>query len=319
MPTPKLPDATLIAALDLVEQYGSGHLAVKAGAAGDVTPTTIDKRAAQARLRGLKPTIRKDAPRIYERKRIGRMHGVIPDVQSKPGAQNDHMTWIGNYFIEKQPDVLVCIGDFWDMPSLSSYDKGKRAFEGRRYVHDVDAGRRAMEKLLKPIEDYNRTRKHRDRYHPEMHFCLGNHEIRIVRTADDNPEFEGKFDIGDLGIADYGWKLHDFLKVIEIDGIEYSHYFTSGSMGRPVSSAAALLRTRQGSATMGHVQHTDIAMHPKTQQRALFCGTCYLHDESYLGAQGNGQRRQIVMKHEVEDGRYDLMEVSLNFLQKAYS
>jgi hypothetical protein len=60
-------------------------------------------------------------------------------------------------------------------------------------------------------------------------------------------------------------------------------------------------------------------MHRKTQQRALFCGTCYTHDEEYLGHQGNDQRRQIIMKHEVQDGRYDLMEVSLNFLGKAYS
>ena len=109
------------------------------------------------------------------------------------------------------------------------------------------------------------------------------------------------------------------LRVVEMGGIQYSHYFTSGVLGRPVSSAAALLRERQQSATMGHVQYADVAMHKKTQQRALFVATCYLHDEEYLGAQGNGQRRQVIIKHEVEDGRYDLMEVSLAFLGKAYS
>lgn len=97
------------------------------------------------------------------------------------------------------------------------------------------------------------------------------------------------------------------------------HYFTSGVMGRPVNSAAALLRERLGSATMGHVQHTDIAIHKKTQHMALFCGICYLHDEDYLGPQGNDTRRQIVMKHEVSDGRYDPMFVSLKFLQGRYS
>jgi hypothetical protein len=70
---------------------------------------------------------------------------------------------------------------------------------------------------------------------------------------------------------------------------------------------------------MGHVQYTDVAMHKKTQQIGLFCGTCYTHDEDYLGHQGNVQRRQIVVKHEVEDGRYDPMFVSLKFLEKAYS
>ena len=107
--------------------------------------------------------------------------------------------------------------------------------------------------------------------------------------------------------------------MIKRDGIEYSHYFISGVMGRPVNSAAVLLRERQCSATMGHVQHMDIAIHKKTLQTALFCATCYSHDESYLGPQGNSQKRGIIVKHEVSEGQYDIMVVSLKFLQKAYS
>jgi hypothetical protein len=259
----------------------------------------------------MKPTFRKDAPRVYERKRLGKMHIVIPDVQAKAGVNTDHLTWVGNYIAEKRPDTIICIGDFWDMPSLSSHDKGKLSFEGRRYVNDVRAGQEAMRKLLAPLNV--------DGYSPRKVFCLGNHEIRISRVIDLNPEFSEKFSLDDLGIRDYGWEVHDFLKVVEIDGIEYSHYFTSGVMGRPASSAAAMLRERQKSCTMGHVQYTDVAMHKKTQQIGLFCGTCYTHDEDYLGHQGNVQRRQIVVKHEVEDGRYDPMFVSLKFLEKAYS
>ena len=317
MPPPKIPDELLIEALNLAEEYGSVYLASKAGAT-EVPRNTLEHRVREARIKGLKPTARKDAPRIYTRQRIGNMHLVIPDVQSKPGVRNDHMEWIGNYIVEKKPDTIICIGDFWDFPSLSRYDKGKLAFEGRRYVNDVKAGRVAMERLLKPIDDYNRTAK--EKYTPRKVFTLGNHEIRLVRLVDENPEFMGKFDITDLGIKDdFGWEQHDFLKVVEIDGIQYAHYFTSGVMWRPVSSAAALLSERQGSATMGHVQFSDMAMHKKTNNIGLFCGTCYLHDEQYLGAQGNDQRRQIVVKHEVEDGKYDPMLVSLRFLEKAYS
>jgi len=310
MPTPKLPDDVLIQALNLVEEFGSGHLAEKAGCG--LPRNTIDHRMKVALAKGLKPTFRKDAPRVYERKRIGKMHIVIPDVQAKAGVNTDHLTWVGNYIAEKRPDTIICIGDFWDMPSLSSHDKGKLAFEGRRYVNDIRAGQQAMEKLLAPLASASH-------YAPRKVFCLGNHEIRISRVVDINPEFSEKFSLDDLGIADYGWEIHDFLKVVEIDGIEYSHYFTSGVMGRPVSSAAAMLRERQKSCTMGHVQYTDVAMHKKTQQIGLFCGTCYTHNEDYLGHQGNVQRRQIVVKHEVEDGRYDPMFVSLKFLEKAYS
>lgn len=315
MPTPKLPDSMLIEALNLEEEYGSSFLAEKAGCG--IPRGTIEHRIKQAKIAGLKPTFRKEAPRVHSRQRIGKMHLVIPDGQVKEGVNTDHWEWIGNYIVEKKPDVIINIGDFWDMPSLSAYDKGKLPFEGRRYVKDVKAGRDAMERLLKPIHDYNRTA--RDKYEPEMDFCEGNHEQRVTRVADNNPEYHGKIDLLDLGIEEYGWKFHPFLKVINRDGIEYSHYFTSGVMGRPVSSAAALLRERQRSATMGHVQHMDIAIHKKTQQTALFCATCYSHDEHYLGPQGNDHKRGIIVKHEVQEGKYDLMTVSLRFLQKAYS
>ncbi len=308
MPTPKLSDELAQQALDVVEQYGSGRLAEVAGVDLGINERTIDKRADIARLRGMQPTVRKEAPRIYTRRGLGESHMVILDTQVKPGVCTDHMEWIGNFAQEKQPNVIVMIGDWFDMPSLSTYDKGKTAFEGRRYVNDIESGRRAMEKLLAPIK-----------YKPRLVFCMGNHEMRIQRVVDLNAEYQGKFDLADMGLHEYGWEIIPFLKPIEIGGILYCHYFTSGVLGRPVSSAAVLLREAQQSATMGHVQHCDMAMHKKTQQRALFGGTTYLHDEEYLGHQGNNQRRQIIMKHEVQDGRYDLMEVSLNFLSKAYA
>jgi hypothetical protein len=315
MPQPKLADKTLIEALNLVEEYGSPYLAAKAGST--IPKATIENRVKVAQLKGLRPTFRKEAPRVHTRQRIGKMHLVIPDGQVKEGVNTDHWEWIGNYIVEKKPDNLICIGDFWDMPSLSIYDKGKLPFEGRRYVKDIKAGRSAMERLLKPIDDYNRTAT--VKYNPLKDFTEGNHEGRASRVADMNPEYAGKIDRSDFGIEEYGWNFHPFLKVIERDGIEYAHYFTSGVMGKPVSSAAVLLRERQRSATMGHVQHMDIAIHKKTLQTALFCATCYSHDEQYLGPQGNSQKRGIIVKFEVEAGRYDLLMVSLNFLKKAYS
>lgn len=319
MPTPKTPDHLLQEALDVVEQYGSSWEACKA--LGDTLPprTTVDRRHAAALLKGMRPSVRKDKPRIYNRERLGKMHLVIPDVQAKPGVRLDHLEWIGNYIVEKQPDEVICIGDFADMPSLSSYDKGKLSAEGRRYNADVDAARKGMERLWKPLDDWNRLRKPAEQYQPRKTFTSGNHEERANRYAELNPEMDGKVGANDLAFQDWGWKVHPFLEVVTIDGVEYSHYFTSGVKGQPVSSAAALLRERQNSATMGHVQYTDVAVHKKTQNIALFCGICYLHNEKYLSPQDNGTRRQIIVKHEVENGHYDPMFVSLRFLEKSYS
>ena len=51
-------------------------------------------------------------------------HLVIPDVQVKPGHDYSFLKAIGNYIVKKRPDVIINIGDFADMPSLSSYDNG---------------------------------------------------------------------------------------------------------------------------------------------------------------------------------------------------
>ena len=72
-------------------------------------------------------------------------HFIIPDTQVKPDSNIDHLTWAGKYAVSLKPDVIVHLGDHWDFPSLSSYDKGKKSFEGRRYQADVLAGKQAME------------------------------------------------------------------------------------------------------------------------------------------------------------------------------
>jgi hypothetical protein len=280
--------------------------------------TTLLHRYHRACAEGIKPTVMKETPKAFQYERLGRIHMVIPDIQAKPNVKHEHLRWIANYALDKRPDVIIQIGDWADMPSLSLYDKGKRCYEGRRYIKDVESANFSLNLFEETIENHNRANPH-DQYRPRKVITFGNHEHRIERATMLDAALDGKLKLDDLDFERRGWECHKFLEVVTIDGIQYSHYFISGSMGRPVSSAAALLKARGGSATMGHVQRMDVAYHPQTQQIGLMCGTCYLHDEDYLGPQGNCAPRQIVMKHEVENGRYDLMAVSLRFLEKRYS
>ena len=308
MPQPPCSDEDLQQALDLVEQYGSGHLAVKAGAT-TIPVTTIHDRARSARIKGLRPTVRKDAPRVYTRERLGRMHIVIPDVQAKPGVPLEHLEWVGNYIAEKRPDAVICIGDFADMESLNRYDMGTMRGENRRLQKDLIVAREAMDRLMGPI---------RATYSPELHLTMGNHEERLDRFANEHPYLEEVVGTHMLRYEEWGWTVHPFLKPVTVDGVRYCHYFVSGAMGKAVSSAPALLRLQKQSCIMGHNQKTDVAFHPVTHQWAIFCGLCNLHDEHYLGPQGNDVRRQILVLHEVDDGRFDPMFVSLKFLRKSY-
>ena len=310
MPTPPSTDEELQAALDLAEQYGSAHLARLAGAT-DIPESTLRSRLHKARLAGKKPTIRKDAPRIYTRERLGRMHIVIPDVQAKPGVPLEHLAWVGNYIAEKRPDTVICIGDFADMESLNKYDLGTIRGENRRLQKDLIVAREAMNRLMEPI-------KVAVGYDPELHLTMGNHEERLDRFANEHPYLEEVVGTHMLSFNEWGWKVHPFLKPVDVDGVKYCHYFVSGAMGKAVSSAPALLRLQKQSCIMGHNQKTDVAFHPVTHQWAIFCGVCNLHDEHYLGPQGNDVRRQILVLHEVDDGKFDPMFVSLKFLRKAY-
>ena len=234
---------------------------------------------------------------------------VIPDCQVKPGVSTDHLEHVGRYILDKRPEYIVCLGDFADMPSLSTHDEpGSLESEGKRYSDDIESAVVAMKRLVMPF--YVKA------YHPKMHLTIGNHEDRITRARNADPRrFTGR--LSDLSY-NLHWQVHSFLSVVKIHGIEFSHYFVSGSMGRPVSSASGLLRVRQSSAVMGHVQQTDVAFHPRTGNIGLFAGTCYTHDEDYLGRQANNQRRQVVMLNEVRNGTFDPMFVSLKYLEKRY-
>lgn len=244
------------------------------------------------------------------------IHIVIPDTQVKPGVPTAHLSWIGRYIAEKyagRPDVtIIQLGDHWDMPSLSSYDKGKKAMEGRRYRDDIDAGNAGFELLDAPISAV-------DGWNPRKVFLFGNHEDRIRRAAEDNAQLEGTVDLTDCDTR--GWERHDFLEPVRIDGITYAHYFYNPMNGRAVAGMIETrLKTIGTSFTQGHQQTLMYGLRPVagTQHHGLVAGACYLHDEDYLGPQGNDYWRGIVICYAVTEGRYDPKFVSLDSLCRRY-
>ena len=247
-------------------------------------------------------------------------HFIIPDCQVKKGVPIEHLTAAGNYVVSKQPNVIINLGDFWDMPSLSAYDRGTKKAEGRTYQEDIDAGIRGMEAFMKPIWEYNekRRRNKEKQYRPRLVFCIGNHEERIMRHVNANPELFGKCSYDDFKLEEMGWEVYDFLEIVYIDGVAYSHFFANPNTGRPWGGVA---RTRLNNIgftfTMGHQQGKDLAekhLANGKALRALIVGSFYQHDEEYKGYQGNYHYRGCIYKHEVADGNYCLMELSMKYL-----
>lgn len=254
------------------------------------------------------------------------IHVVIPDTQAKPDSPTDHLRWIGQYIVDQfhdQPIKIIHLGDHADMPSLSLYDKGKKSMEGRRYVQDITAANDAWLILNEALTLFNANRrktKHRP-WKPERHILLGNHEDRINRAVESDAQLEGVISTDDLIYAQTGWQVHPYLKPVFLDGVGYSHFWYNPMNGRPLGGTAeARLKTLGHSFTMGHQQTylTAIRYVNDKQQRGLIAGACYLHDEEYKGYQGNFHWRGILVKHQVDNGAYDLMEVSLDYLCRRY-
>lgn len=248
-------------------------------------------------------------------------HLVIPDTQAKPGVPTAHLGWIGQYIVDKKPDVVVHLGDHWDFPSLSFWDKGKKKMEGQRYCADVEAGNEALSILDGPLNEYNAKRRaHKEaQYLPDRRLLRGNHEERLTRAVEADAKLEGKLSLDDLESP--GWQVHDFLEPVEIDGVVYSHYFYQPMTGNPFSGTIEnRLRQIGHSFTMGHQQTLLYGLRfvAGRSQHGLVAGACYLHDEDYKGPQGNAHWRGVIVKHEVEGGSYDPMFVSLNYLCQRY-
>ena len=257
----------------------------------------------------------------------GRRHLVIPDTQVKPDVELDHFTHIGHYIVKMKPQV---IDPHWrplgyaqpvelrqERQSPDGRQAGTRGHrvgqQGHGYSHGSDPSTRT------------RQRRNKEKLSGSLRCtsASGNHEQRIIKAVDADAQLETLMSFDDFNLEEHGWTVHPFLKPVMIDGICYAHYIVSGTMGRPVSSARIGLTKRHQSFVMGHVQQRDIAFANRADGSSItgvFLGICYQHDEGYLTPQTNTDQTWsgVWVLHDVRDGIFDVMPVSLNWLRRQY-
>jgi hypothetical protein len=247
----------------------------------------------------------------------GKTHLVIPDSHAHPDYNNDRYDYLGKLIVDIKPDVVVDIGDWWDMPSLCSYDKGTKGFEGRRYKRDIEAGLDAQDRMFHPI---NKAKKRK----PRFVRTLGNHERRILTAVSRDPVLEGTIGIEDLQSKEYGWEEYPFLEKVTIDGVTYSHYFVTGVSGRPISGehpAHMLLVKNFTSSTMGHshtFDHTTRAAANGRHLNGLVVGVYQDYHAEFAGPANDVWNAGVCICRDVEDGQYDLEHISLKRLKEEY-
>lgn len=265
---------------------------------------------------------RRKENRMKKRNRIGERWFVLPDTQCKPNGDIEHIKASARYCVKKRPDGIVCMGDWWDMESLSIYNSRKQA-EGNRIIDDITAGEEAMNAFMEILREGIPKRDM-----PKLIFLHGNHSmaVRLPRFIEDNPHLEGLIEDTTTGfLENHGWEVYPFLEVVNINGIRFSHYIQNphSLKGSPLSGQIdTMLKNAGFSFVMGHQQTFKMGKHflsDGTQRLGIVAGAFYVHDENYMSVQGNEHWRGCIMLNEMKDGSANICEVSLEYLLNNYS
>ena len=251
---------------------------------------------------------------------------LIPDCHSSPNTDNRRFDWLGNLILEEVPDFVLCLGDFADLGSISSYDKGKMAGENARYQYDVDACHDALNRINKPLKEYNEKRKSNkksSRVEPKKVMLLGNHEDRIRRAVNDAPALYGTLSINDLGFTDYGWEVIPFMQEYIVEDTVCCHYFPTGVSGAPISGfniASNALDKNKASSICGHSHLFDFAMRDSAVHGKMMglCAGCYLEEKTFEFATYKYWWSGVCMLHDWVDGRFDLETIEIDRVQSLY-
>lgn len=254
-------------------------------------------------------------------------HVVIGDTHDNPDEPKDRFRWVANYCLEHKVAKIIQGGDWSSMDSLCSYDKGKRMFEGRRYKKDVASCREALMVFQGPIMEYNRRRaeNRKSQYRPEKFYLVGNHENRINKAVEANAsELEGIMSVDDLGHKEFGWDVTPFLTPLDLDGILYSHYFTSGVKGYAIGghhAAYRIMKEKMQSAIAFHSHRLSMYpqhLHDGTRQWGLVAGCFFEHWEGYAGPDNHNWDRGILHLRNVQDGNFDPEWISIEEMKRRY-
>jgi len=244
---------------------------------------------------------------------------VLPDSHAHPDFDNNRYTALSNWIEEHKPTAIVNLGDLADMPSLCSYDKGKKSFEGKRFVKDIEATIDAQEKLFA-------FRK--SGHDPMTVHVMGNHcDGRIRRVVDLSPEYEGLVSLDKLQYDKY-WKVNvPFMDKAIINGAIASHYFVSGLMGRPIggkNAASSILDVNKMSSMCGHSHLYDYKEATRADGQKMFSlvGGCYVHPKmvsDWNAATACLWDNSVTIITNLRDGYHDgIQKIPQSLLMKEY-
>ena len=184
---------------------------------------------------------------------------VIGDLHDAPGISKERLRWLGKHIRNTKPDQVVQIGDFLSLDSccwhIDNATMQARKNKGT-FLEDINSFDLALEEFNKGLSTYK----------VKKHCTLGNHENRLWRWEDKNPEYYqmGKKEMFST-LKKYGWTWSEYGEFYFIDGVGFTH-IPFNVMGREFGGVSVERNIGQSSlfdVVFGHTHKFNDVRCPK--------------------------------------------------------
>lgn len=184
---------------------------------------------------------------------------VIPDVHLDPREKDvSRMGWIGALANDERPDHIVQLGDLATMDSVSGHaPPGTLDFmRNPRILADFDITARGLDAFERAAVGVRAPRW----------ITKGNHEFRLDRFENANPQAQGAFvEPFDAILEKRKWRVLPFREWLEIEGVLFTHIpFNAGGKPYGGKTAASRIANDAGASVVhGHTHQRQTFNAPK--------------------------------------------------------
>jgi len=186
---------------------------------------------------------------------------VLGDLHNDP--RHEHrlqvLTWAARYASEHRVDRIIQVGDWSTWDSVNQHDDNSTT--AARFKPGVKDD---LDNLLQSHQAFRRGMS--DDYRPKLDFLLGNHENRLERFENANPETAQTFTLSrDETFAQFGWRSRPYGELFYVEGVGFTHHPTNGA-GRAYGGKTGPQRAANESTVpvvSGHTHRRQVHDSPK--------------------------------------------------------
>jgi len=189
---------------------------------------------------------------------------------------------------------------------------------------DINSGLDFLDRMWHPIKKSKKRQPHKV-------FLVGNHEARLTRVLEYQPELSGSR----FGVSYSNYQLREYHNevvhyegqtpgIYSLEGINFAHFMVSGVAGRPIGGehhASSLLAKNHCSCVVAHSHTLDFSVNTDINGRrimGLVAGVFQDYQNHWAGNMSRFWFPCIVYLRGAENGCYDPEIISLSRLRREY-